>query len=115
MKRAMTANVFAILRCRRSAFSIRVPGVGGRGIIAEFGLLATAFAVLGALSLTAAAASAQQPAAPSGKGPIWSDEFTGPAGSLPDPTKWTFDTGGHGWGNRELQYYTPPEAGNAVI
>jgi beta-glucanase (GH16 family) len=35
---------------------------------------------------------------------IWNDEFdyTGP----PDPKKWTFETGGHGWGNNELQYYT---------
>jgi len=37
---------------------------------------------------------------------LWSDEFDGPAGSLPDPAKWTFDLGGEGWGNREWQYYT---------
>lgn len=36
--------------------------------------------------------------------PVWSDEFSvdGP----PDPTKWGNDTGGNGWGNNELQYYT---------
>jgi len=35
---------------------------------------------------------------------VWSDEFeyTG----VPDPAKWSFETGGHGWGNGELQYYT---------
>lgn len=35
---------------------------------------------------------------------VWSDEFgyTGP----PDPDKWTYDTGGGGWGNGELQCYT---------
>ena len=35
---------------------------------------------------------------------VWSDEFeyTG----LPDPGKWTFETGGDGWGNNELQYHT---------
>lgn len=37
---------------------------------------------------------------------VWSDEFEGPAGTRPDPKKWTFDVGGHGWGNDELQHYT---------
>jgi beta-glucanase (GH16 family) len=39
---------------------------------------------------------------------VWSDEFDGAAGTLPDATKWTFDigTGDGGWGNAELQYYT---------
>ena len=38
---------------------------------------------------------------------IWSDEFnyTG----LPDPTFWNMETGGGGWGNNELQYYTDRE------
>jgi beta-glucanase (GH16 family) len=36
----------------------------------------------------------------------WSDEFNQPDGSNPDPTKWTFDIGGDGWGNHELEYYT---------
>jgi len=36
----------------------------------------------------------------------WSDEFDGPAGSPPDPGAWRPETGGHGWGNAELQYYT---------
>jgi beta-glucanase (GH16 family) len=35
----------------------------------------------------------------------WSDEFDGPAGSPPDPGTWQPETGGHGWGNAELQYY----------
>jgi beta-glucanase (GH16 family) len=35
----------------------------------------------------------------------WSDEFNGPAGAI-DGTKWSFDTGGNGWGNNELEYYT---------
>ena len=36
--------------------------------------------------------------------PFWVDEFdyTG----APDSTKWSFEQGGHGWGNNELQYYT---------
>jgi beta-glucanase (GH16 family) len=37
---------------------------------------------------------------------VWSDEFNGNAGSPPDPAKWTYDLGGGGWGNRELQVYT---------
>jgi len=37
---------------------------------------------------------------------VWSDEFDGPDGSAVDPTKWSFDVGGSGWGNGELQYYT---------
>ena len=36
----------------------------------------------------------------------WSDEFDGQAGSPPAPGTWQQQTGGHGWGNRELQYYT---------
>ena len=34
----------------------------------------------------------------------WSDEFDG--GGAIDPTKWTAQTGGDGWGNNELEYYT---------
>jgi beta-glucanase (GH16 family) len=37
---------------------------------------------------------------------VWSDEFSGPNGSAPDSTKWSFDVGGNGWGNEELEYYT---------
>jgi beta-glucanase (GH16 family) len=45
---------------------------------------------------------------------VWSDEFDGPAKSSPDSTKWSFDTGGGGWGNNELEYYTS-RIQNAVI
>ena len=34
---------------------------------------------------------------------VWADEF---AGSAVDPAKWGYDTGGGGWGNNELEYYT---------
>lgn len=37
---------------------------------------------------------------------IWSDEFSLSNGSLPDSAKWSYDLGGGGWGNNELQYYT---------
>ncbi|HEV7332829.1 MAG TPA: glycoside hydrolase family 16 protein [Flavisolibacter sp.] len=36
--------------------------------------------------------------------PVWQDEFN--YNGLPDSSKWAYDTGGHGWGNNELQYYT---------
>jgi beta-glucanase (GH16 family) len=35
---------------------------------------------------------------------VWSDEFE--TAGAPDVTKWNFETGGGGWGNNELQYYT---------
>jgi beta-glucanase (GH16 family) len=38
--------------------------------------------------------------------PVWSDEFEGAAGSPANPDNWTYETGGWGWGNDELQYYT---------
>jgi beta-glucanase (GH16 family) len=43
---------------------------------------------------------------------IWAEEFdyTG----LPDPAKWNQETGGGGWGNNELQYYTDSE-NNAYV
>ena len=60
-------------------------------------------------------------AAPTGWALAWSDEFNGAAGAAVDSTKWVADTGGHGWGNQERQYYTPRAnalldgAGNLVI
>jgi len=44
---------------------------------------------------------------------VWSDEFayTG----LPDPKKWAYDVGGHGWGNKELQFYTARRKENARV
>ena len=37
---------------------------------------------------------------------VWSDEFNGPAGTPPDPSKWNNDLGGGGWGNGEIETYT---------
>jgi beta-glucanase (GH16 family) len=44
---------------------------------------------------------------------VWQDEFnyTG----LPDSTKWNYDTGGGGWGNNELEYYTAKRPENARV
>ncbi len=38
----------------------------------------------------------------------WSDEFNAPVGTLPDPRNWSYDTGGGGWGNGELEIYCAP-------
>jgi len=54
-----------------------------------------------------------------GATPIWQDEFdyTG----KPDPKKWGYDLGDHGWGNHELQNYVSDlknvrvENGNLII
>ncbi len=38
---------------------------------------------------------------------VWSDEFDGTSGTLPDASKWTYDLGNNnGWGNQELETYT---------
>ena len=39
--------------------------------------------------------------------PEWSDEFDDSI--MLDSAKWTYETGGDGWGNNELQYYTKGE------
>lgn len=41
-----------------------------------------------------------------GTQPAWRDEFYQSADSGPDPAKWTYDLGGGGWGNQELENYT---------
>ena len=50
----------------------------------------------------AAQTSAQRP----GWTLVWNDEFSGGRGSVPDRSKWVLETGGNGWGNNELEYYT---------
>jgi len=46
------------------------------------------------------------PAPPAGWTLTWSDEFAGTNGASPDASKWVLETGGNGWGNNELEYYT---------
>jgi beta-glucanase (GH16 family) len=86
---------------RRAFFSITA-GLG-IGALAEF---------------TAGCGGPAQPAASY----AFADEFDGPAGSPPDPSKWAYDLGGGGWGNNELTVYTASRAnsfqdgkGNLVI
>lgn len=44
---------------------------------------------------------------------VWNDEFE--YSGLPDSSKWSFESGGHGWGNNELEYYTAADTSNAVV
>lgn len=44
---------------------------------------------------------------------VWADEFN--QNGLPDPAKWTYDVGGNGFGNNELQYYLGPRTENARV
>lgn len=44
---------------------------------------------------------------------VWSDEFS--YTGLPDSSKWSYETGGDGWGNHELEYYTARRPENARV
>jgi beta-glucanase (GH16 family) len=80
-----------------------------------------AFAIFLVMPVLATAQSlTPQPSRP-GWTLTWSDEFNAPDGSLVDDSKWVSESGGNGWGNQELEYYTTrPEnafqqSGNLVI
>ena len=79
------------------------------------------FAILLMSSTIAAAQKAAQPQSPAGWTLTWSDEFNAPDGAPVDNSKWVLETGGNGWGNQELEYYTTRsqnsfhQSGNLVI
>ena len=50
---------------------------------------------------------------PAGYELIWNDEFD--YNGLPDAGKWSYDVGGHGWGNSEAQYYTNSRLKNSEV
>jgi beta-glucanase (GH16 family) len=71
----------------------------------------------GAQSSAAPTSPTQGPAPQPGTGPwqlAWGDEFDGPDGSAPDPSKWVHDLGGGGWGNDERQTYTDRRENAAI-
>ncbi len=74
-----------------------------------------------ALLLLSCGGATLPPAPATGFKLVWSDEFNGDDGSSPDSSKWTYDTGGKGWGNNELECYTnltqnaQMKGGNLVI
>ena len=53
------------------------------------------------------------PHVPPGWKLVWSDEFN--INGLPDSTKWSYDVGGDGWGNQELEFYTKRRLENARV
>lgn len=67
---------------------------------------------LGAVTSTVGHAEIQEPGAGKWK-LIWADEFD--RNGLPDPRKWGYDVGGHGWGNQEIQYYSEKRPENARV
>jgi beta-glucanase (GH16 family) len=81
-------------------------------------LVACACVALGAGAAAPTPGSARVAPAPAGWVLDWSDEFDGLA---LDRKKWAIETGGNGWGNQELEFYTGrPEnlrvsGGNLVI
>jgi beta-glucanase (GH16 family) len=94
-------------------------------IVLRAAILATSLALLPACSNPPRTGPGADPwpgalDAPAGAPPgwrlAWSDEFDRPDGSDVDPSKWTHDVGndGWGWGNGELEYYTPGTQ-NAVL
>jgi len=69
-----------------------------------FGALTVAsFSIVNSNPLFSFTASAATPAQWS---LVWSDEFNGRSGPRVDSAKWSFDIGGGGWGNHELESYT---------
>ncbi len=67
--------------------------------------------LLGVSAGMAASVSAQTP--PDGYALVWHDEFD--RDGLPDPGRWSYDVGGHGWGNKEPQFYTEGRRENARV
>jgi beta-glucanase (GH16 family) len=63
-------------------------------------------AVIIALATICDSQTAAVPAQSTGWKLVWSDEFNSPNGSTVDGSKWVRETGGEGWGNQELEYYT---------
>ena len=48
--------------------------------------------------------------APRGTSTQWTENFSGRAGSAPDPSLFQLRTGGNGWGNQEVESYTARSA-----
>jgi beta-glucanase (GH16 family) len=86
---------------------MRLPAFLHRSRPAALALVAVAaLAAAGTGTALATSTPSAAPAVRAAAAPTWSDDFNGPAGSAPDPSKWQLETGGSGWGNQELEYYT---------
>ena len=68
-----------------------------------------ACALLGSVPLAQSEAAAKP--APKLLKLLWSDEFSGTKGTVPNSKTWAYDIGNsYGWGNSELEYYTQKPA-----
>jgi beta-glucanase (GH16 family) len=66
-------------------------------------------AAAAAASQSASPSASQSPSPSPSPSPwklVWNDEFNGGNGSAPEKAKWILETGGNGWGNNELEFYT---------
>ena len=64
------------------------------------------YALITGFAITCCSQATPGPTSGTGWTLVWSDEFNGPNGSPVDRSKWVPETGGDGWGNHELEYYT---------
>jgi len=62
--------------------------------------------LIGACGMGPSLAAQTAPPSPPSWKLVWSDEFNGRNGARVDSSKWVAETGGGGWGNNELEYYT---------
>ncbi len=64
------------------------------------------FALIAVVVAFSVSGCAKEPVSrvPEGYALVWQDEFD--ADGAPDPEKWSYSTGGNGWGNGEVQNYT---------
>ena len=76
--------------------------------------MAVVLTILVAASCVAPSAPSDAPSLPVGWTLTFDDEFDGAAGRQPQPLHWFHETGGTGWGDRQLQYYTD-NADNAQL
>jgi beta-glucanase (GH16 family) len=88
------------------------PSLGGLVYLFRMGALSWRCTAVMLLSGLGAACGGASPATSTMTSPsppatqVWADEFNGPANSAPEAAKWTYDLGGGGWGNQELETYT---------
>src|SRR5258706_16395572 len=71
----------------RRRYGLRLPRVRTMGVFLAIGLI------------SALGGEAQKQKPPEGYTLVWSDEFNGKDGSLPEATKWAYDIGGGGGGS----------------
>jgi beta-glucanase (GH16 family) len=82
-------------------------------LLSFLGPLCAGLAFVCALASSQAAGPSAEPGAPAGWTLVWHDEFDRPG--LPDPSHWSYEVGGDGWGNHEKQFYTDARQENARV